>query len=234
MLVLAHKFDSDSMYGESPTDAQLVSLLNWGIQYTARFIRLYDPAVVLTLTADTAQYDLRSLSIVSKKVVRPYGVIINGNRLVNKKGDGYGVWTLGEFEREHPAWMGEAASTPVKAAFYGKTLIVHQKPTQAIVDGGSNYISGTVLPIAKTNDSNGSTGKGTSPDLPDELHEATVWITANKNALANASEAEGWKRLGAYRADWFEIANEVRIENENQMLDWGTEQAYGTSDWMDA
>lgn len=209
--------DLDDFYGDSPSDAQDAVSFNWAIRAIARRVCLFDPKITLTLTADVGTYDLRSLSVLSRKVVRPYYVVINGNMLLDASRRGYGMLTLGELDILNPAWRTAASGTPSRAAYHGTTLYLDSKPNAAVVSGGSNYVGGTYLPVALT-----ASDLSVELPLPEELHEAVCYFAAYHTSTPMASEQEAWKRLGVYAQEWQSVVEEIRRENIAQLQSWGT------------
>src|SRR5689334_22558429 len=77
------RFDLDSLYGDSETSQNQVDSVNWAMRLISRRIYQYDPKVALTLADSQQTYDLmnRVGSVVSKRVLRPMRVILNGLQL---------------------------------------------------------------------------------------------------------------------------------------------------------
>jgi len=222
------QFDLDNMYGESPTTQQKVDGFNWAQRTVSKLIFQYDPKITLTLTADQASYDLRNTSVVSRKVIRPYAVIINGNMLWNAAYTERGLWTLQELERMIPSWRTDSSGTPTKGVYYGnQKLLLHPAPTTAVVNAGDNYISGQYLAADMTTAQLAST-----PDIPEELHEAIAFCAAARLALPNLSEAEAWQRITAFNAEWRSMADDMRRENMRAIQSWGSTTGNITPDFM--
>lgn len=224
---LAFDLDDSTGGGSTPTTAQKLTSVNAAIRQIAIHVQQYDPAIPLTLTADQDTYNLRSLSVVTKRVVRPYQVIVNGYPLYNAARTERGLWTLQELERVYPGWRSTDAGTPARAVQIANSkLILHPKPNSTVVSAGENYVSGTYIP-PNYSDSD----LATEPDLPEELHEAVAYLAAVKSALPFVSEAEGWQRLTAFNGEWAAAADEVRRDNVRLLQSWGSTSGYA---WRDS
>lgn len=221
-------FDLDSAYGESETLQQQVDSVNWAIRAISARIFQYDPKITLTLTAGMADYNLRDTAVVSRKIIRPFSVCINGSMLWDASRNDYGMWTLAELERRNPSWRTDTSSIPTKAVYYGgNRLLLHPTPTADVVSAGNNFISGQYL-AANLTTSDGSN----SPDIPEELHEAIAYYAAAHSALPNLSENEAWQRVSAYNAEWQSSADTIRRENLRAIQSWGSTAGDYTRDYL--
>lgn len=218
------KFDLGSFYGRNPTDAQKLFVLNWAVRLIGKYLRIYDPALELTLSEEFIQ-NLRDPNVCEREVVELYGVIINGSKLTGQRGQP-GVWTLAQLEKFDPAWMTRDADVPSIAAFHNGKLYLYRKPTQAVVDAGDNYAMAVVLPRERTNDEDDETGLSTEPDIPKELHEAACFLAATKSGLPQVSEPDAWKRLEAFSGEWTGIAAEIRLQNSHDLIEIDAEPVY--------
>lgn len=203
-------FDLDNVKGETPSDAQLDAQINEALRFCSREIFLFDPLVKFKLRKDKAVYNLHDPAIVKKKVVRPFTVTVNGNKLYNARRDDWGTWAYDEFIDDHHTWEDASSGTPTKAVLYGSaSLILHLPPTAAIAASAKNYIAGTVLARDLVSDDDDPT----RDSIPTELHEAVVFRAAWKAALPNVSEAEGWRRMAEYKSEWKGPFKEARNQN---------------------
>lgn len=219
--------DLDNYRGESPSSSEQNVQLNWAYQLIAKRCKLFDPAITLTLTASTATYNIRDITtpIVSKKVLRPYRVIINNVALTGR--DGYqGLWSFTEFENDVQGWRSASAATPYIAVWQNYNILrLHPKPTASNVSTGNNYIAGTYLPVDMSSD-------GDYPDLPEEIHEAIAYIAAAKAASPMATEAEMWKRLETFMGEAESVIRDVESQQSNMLAAWGTTGVQVGSDFM--
>lgn len=217
----------DNYVAASPSPTELTAQVNWGVRHFARKLHLFDPRISLTLnsvasTNDTI-YNIRdtvglsagpytvetpSTPVVSKRVVKPYVVFIDGQPLLDWNGSP-GLWSLSQLEERYPTWRTGTTGTVAIAVYLGNgRLLLYPPPSAA---GSNHFISGTYLPadlVVTTDDAK-------SPDLPDELHEALAYFVAQHVAMPTVTEGEAWTRLKAYNAEWFELVSEIATENRN-------------------
>lgn len=196
-------YDLDNSVGESPTEAQSVVQINDAIRFVAERCPLFDPTITFTLTASTAEYDLLSDSIVDKKVLKPYYIVI-GTRTLTTPDGRRGFWTMQELETKYPTWRTDAAGTVKRAVYVSPNkLILHPKP-DASDEALTTYLAGEYIPddVTTSDDSN-------QLPLPVTLHKAVCWIAAHEAAIPNASE-EGWQRLNTYYQKAMEDIDEAR------------------------
>jgi hypothetical protein len=200
------------------TNLQATSDINWAIRFISQRIYQFDPSIVFTVTAETASYNLESTTIFSRKILEARRVIINGNQLYNCQGNKYGMWALGEVERECPTWRADLSGTPSKAFQVGTTLYLHQKPNAAVLSAGSNYIAGQYLAadLHYVND------LANSPDIPLVLHEAVVRMAADFAADPTATEAEALQRLMRYTGKAGVDIELIAKRNKRLAEDWGS------------
>lgn len=203
--------------------------LNWAIRTISIQIKQLDPSIAMTLVLDQDTYQLRNTAQFSRKVLRVYRVIINGNPLLTARGMDYGLWSYDELERKRANWRIDPEGVPVRAVPFGQSLILNPKPSQAVLDAGGNYVMGTYL-AADMLSSDGAN----SPDLPEELHEALAYLIAVRASMPNVTEDEGWKRLQSYSSEWSGMAEALRMENQRLIDSWGTTTAthYDTEIWL--
>lgn len=201
-------YDLDNYAGQTPTDLAIVGQLNWAQRAVARKIEPYDPLIGLTLTPSQLQHNLRDLAVVTKKVVRPELVMINGVTLLTRDQKDYGLWSMNELRSSCSTWFSDAAGTPTKAVFYDTKLILHPKPTSAFAN---SYIAGVYFPADLTDPA----VTDATPDLPEEIHEALALMAALYAADPNVSEAEGLSRLGRYSQRAHDAIRQVELDFAN-------------------
>lgn len=201
------QYDLDNSAGTAPTDAQIVAQINWAQRAIARIVEPFDPSITLTLTGSTATYNLRSLTVVSKKVIRIARVMINGVWLMTRSGRDPGLWSLDEIEQYAPTWRTDGTGTPTKAVQYDTTLLLHQSPSGVFAN---NYIAGVYFPA----DLSSSSLSGV-PDLEEELHEALAMTAAIYAADPMVSEAEGLSRLARFNGRAAEAIRQVQLDKQN-------------------
>lgn len=214
-------YDLDGYIGASPSDADVVSCLNDALLDIGKLAYIVDPKVVLTLTAGQMNYDIRSLSVVSRRCVEVFSVVIAGKRLWNAAGDGYGLWTRGEIQNYNPSWLTDASGSTSKALMYSaKELVLHPSPTSAIVAAGNHFLEAQVLPAPLD-----AAATSASPELEDELHEELAKYAAYKAAMPNSTEGHQNARLAAFKAEALSKAAEVGEQNRNILTDPGSTYA---------
>lgn len=222
--------DLDNFHGESPSASQLTDLINYGIREVSQEIYQIDPSITLTLTADQQTYDLRDVTapaVVSRKVLEPLVVIINGNPLWNAARSRYGLWSLGELQRYRPSWRADSSGTPTIAAFHDRTLYLHAKPNAAVVSGGSNYIMGRYLAADMVN----SSDDNNYPDIPEELHEAVVKVAAIFAAEPTMVPGDGAiAKLATFDKRASDSIARIRRRNMRTAQDWGSTSGYQDRD----
>lgn len=223
------QFDLDNYYGESPTNANVTSLINWASRLISKKIEMFNPVVVFTMSAGIRTYDLRSTSSFSVPVVKPMYVVVDGDVLLDASGRQAGLWTVPEMERLAEGWRTSANSIPDKACWHSDKLILNPPPNTATASLNTHYVAGTVLSADLTYDGNAST---TALNLPVELHEACCYLAAIKAATPQASETEGWQRIAAYDQGWREEIEHQRRLNKQSIQDWGTTSGYNVSDFL--
>lgn len=213
-------FDLNDMSSQdrSPSDDQALLVLNQAKDIISKYIYQVDPKITLTLTAGTDTYNLRSSSIVSKTVLRPFEVCIGGNLLWDSTGRKAGMWAFGEFERWVGAsWRTASQGTPTIAVYMGnQSMILYPPPTSAVA-GGSNFIYGQYLAADMTNVSTSSQ----EVDLPNEIRYAVCYLAAEITAEPNSTDEQQFARLAKYDSRAVQAINEIRYENRNAFLDTG-------------
>lgn len=207
-------FDLD---GFATAAADQTAQINFGIRTISRYIQQYDPSIPFTMVAGTLKYDLRSASF-TRKVLVAKAVVINGVPLSNCLGTRNGMWSLEELERFNPTWRTDPTGTPSIPVQMDHYLYMYPPPSQGIIDTGNNFVVGTYL----ANDMVNGTDDATSPDIPEELHEAIVRIAAVYAADPNTTEQEGLARLSRYSGQAMHDMEEIRKRNMRLMVGWGT------------
>jgi hypothetical protein len=141
-------YDLDSMYGETPTDGQVVSLLNWGQRVLSRRLYLWDPAVSFTAQANSYGPYLLDNSgaapnnpafghrIVKIGIVRFNGISIYDWNMQP------GNWALQQFERDQPDWQKAPSSIPSRIVTIPNGLLLWPPPLSV---AGTHTISAQVL-----------------------------------------------------------------------------------------
>lgn len=217
----------DAVEGPEPSVSDQIASINWAVRTIARHAFVIDPAVALTLTADTATYDMEDTSVVAKRIVRPFKVIINGNPIRTARGDSYGLWSLEEIERVNPAFRTGVSGRPVRATWHsGKYLFLDPKPTQTVVDAGNSFIEGQVMPADLT-----AGDMNAELPLAVDLHEAAAYLAAYRSAFPNATEAEQWQRLREAQAAVTASVTEAGKQGRDAYASWGT--TTGARDYFD-
>lgn len=213
--------DLDNMAGESPDSAELTSQINYAIRAVSEEIYQLDPSITLTLTAETGSYNLRSSSVVSRKVIEPVVVVINGNPLWAASRKKYGMWTMTEIQDPNigtSKWRDTSSGTCTRAVVMDRTLYLWPKPNAAVVSDGSNYIMGQYLAADLVD----GVDDDSSPDLPEEVHEAVVRLAAIFASDPSVSESEAIARIGRYESRAMQAIQKTKDRNRRQAQSWGT------------
>src|SRR5687768_13984980 len=103
-------YDLDNYQGSAPTATQVAEQLNYAARFVSKEIYQFDPSVTLTLTIDTASYDLFGTAL-GKDVLEAKRVIINGVPLRKPNGS-VGLWSYQEVEDRYPQWRTQAHGLP--------------------------------------------------------------------------------------------------------------------------
>lgn len=219
------EFDLDNYLGRNPTPDEMTGLVNWAIRAFSKKTRCnYSTQITMTLEANDSELDCRDLTNVTKKVLEPRRVTINGSCLRNRYGD-YGLWSLSDIEECYPSYQTYDAAQPVRAAWLpNNKLLLSPKVDQAY---SNSFISGWYLAadlVTGTDDSN-------SPDIPEEYHEVLSYLAAYYAATPNSSEQEGWARLGEFKSNWMEAVDELERKSRNLIMG-GTKRG-SKADWAE-
>lgn len=212
-------YDLDNYLGESPGEDGQNGQINRALRVISKECFLFDPKVTFTVVAGQFRYSLddRKTPVVSKRIVRPHYVTINGNKLWNADQTAYGVWGWQEFVHSNPKWEASSSGTPTKAVLFGaREVLLHLPPTAAVVSAGENFIAGQVLANDLVNDTDDPSDQG----VPVEIHEAIAYLAAVYASEPNVTEQEGWVRVGRYDSQWTKMVRAIRNENR-RLFDTG-------------
>lgn len=207
---LYHDAYFDTSDGEAATKN-----INWAIRAFSEYTWCnYDHKITLTLTAGTDRLDCRNLSVVSRKVLYPVTVTIAGNILRGPDGN-HGLWALGDLTRIHPSYQTYENDEPRRAVWLpGAKLLLSAPPNAATAALSTHYISGVYMAA----DLRDSVDDEAEPDIPEEAHEMLAFYAAQRAIMPETTEAQGWQKIAAYRADWMELANRMKSENRDKIL----------------
>ena len=136
--------------------------------YAEETLTFFDPKIALTLSSGVSAYDLRSLSIVSKKVCLPVSVAIGNATLTNMYGRP-GPISSTEWHGLSDAYSVSNA-TPTRWTWEPpNTLRLYAAPSSA---GSNNYVSGYYIPADLSAD-------GDEVPLPAECErELALFVTS--------------------------------------------------------
>lgn len=219
-------YDLDNFDGEEPTSVQQNAQINRALRTIGKELFIVDPKVGFSPKYNVDIYSLDKIGTVTKRVVRPFYVTINGNKLWNADETDYGMWGFQRFVQDFPTWESASTGTTSKAVIYGsRGLILHLRPSVEIEASTSNFIAGQVVPNDLVHDNDDPSDQG----VPREIHEAIAYLAAVYAAMPNVTEQEGWARLQAFNKAWMEDVKIVRNENHRA---WHTPDMKGT-DWPD-
>ena len=216
--------DLDNSRGESPSTSDQNAQINWAYRLIARKCRLAADTP-LTLVQGQSTYNLRDTStpVVGSKIIRPALVYINRRPLYDASGRDYGLWSYDELARLYPTWKQDGNNPPTKAVFYNfDKLILHPAPDAATV-AQTHAVFGQYLP-------NDLAADGDIPALPEEIHEAIGWLSAQLAATPACTEQEGWTRLQKFSDYWTQIIQDVADQNERVFQSWGSTKGFYTDD----
>jgi len=133
-------FDLYLKEGESPTPAQIVTLINRARRIINKRRHLYKPFVPLALTAGQDTYGFESGAF-GNRIVTPYGGWLNWRKVRDDQGD-YGLWDRDQFERSHPTWPFRPPASSQLMVRMDKSLVVWPAPTQEFIDRAKAASSG--------------------------------------------------------------------------------------------
>lgn len=200
------KYDLDNVYGKDPVNKGVTMQINRALRFISLKIKLYDPKVVMTLTAGLKTYTLHDTSVFSVPMVRPMKIFINGNQLSGPTADN-GLYSISALDDVYPGWRNVPTGTPTHAALQpgGKMLLV-PSPDSACVSAGYNWAAGYVTAPKLVNMTD-------IPAIPEHLHEAIAELAAEYGAQPTASDAIAWQRLASYRLNWTQLVAEEAQRN---------------------
>ena len=204
--------DLDSYLGEEPSDLDLGNLINWSVRTISEYSRCnYSDRIQFVLTAGTDLYNLRDTpTVVSKKVLEPHYVVINGATLYSPSGD-RGLWSYRDLIASYPRYRDYDDGVPSRAVWMPNSKLLLSCPPDAATAAQTHYIAGFYIASDMiVNSADGQYWEGANPDLPEELHETVVYLSAFRAAMPNVAEAEGWQRLAAYDKTAWQRIQEYR------------------------
>ena len=208
--------------------------LDWSMKLLAQKCAFYDPRIPFTLTADTAEYRLNSSTAFTRKIVKPYSVVVNSNPLYDASRFRAGLWTINELNQIYSQWRTDSSGTPIAAVVYSGKLRLHPAPNADVVSAGNCFVEGEIIPgWIKTDGSYSASGAaglnnaGTwdltaEPDLPEQYHELLAVLAAIKLAQPEADSEQAWATLNTYNADLAVQAERLEAENKAQISAWGS------------
>ncbi|HMS54214.1 MAG TPA: hypothetical protein PKA27_02340 [Fimbriimonadaceae bacterium] len=213
--------------GPVPTPAQWLLYLNWAIETVSVEIRQVDQAVPFTLVAGQASYPLIKGSNLTKTVLEPHLVVINGNPLRTASGRDYGLWAMSELNYFRPTWRTSENATPSAAAGQGgNVLILDPPPTADVVSAGESYIAGIVK-------AEGLTALTETPDLPADTHMALAAYTAIRIAKPAAASVEAASILQGLAPDAAQAVARAKDRNDLALSETGDTFGAYIPDYMD-
>lgn len=209
------------------TEPQQLFYLNWATREFARRAERWNPKIVFTIVAGTDIYLLRNTATFAKRMVQVDGVVINGLPLCAPDGR-EGMWSYPYFKSQFPKWRADAQSTPKRAMLMpSDSLLLNPPPTQAVIDAGNNYVSGTVLPDIVTHATIGN-----QVDIEEDLHEYVPYLMVVAASIGTADEALAWQRMSAMRGEVESVLAEVKRRNANlrTAFDMPSNEGFGQED----
>lgn len=215
----------------APADADMRTLVNWGIRAVAWRIRPYDPQIGLTIVAGTSRYSLHDRSVVTKRVIRPYRVYQRNNKGYFRGRTGRGLMQMSEFQNHFSGWQDQPAGSSTRVVYLGPAtneILLWPTPDAAYITsfGGVTpqlYVEGTCLPNDMATD---SADDANELPLPYQLHEAACFAAAVKGRLSSATEESAWRSLSAFSAEWEGLATEVERLQSNALVGDLSEYGY--------
>lgn len=202
--------DLDNYAGVSPSSSDLNTQLNFAYHWICSQTKCrYKHAMAITLSNSTEEYDLHDTNVCAESVFDLTSVTINGVPLRNASRK-VGVYGMAEFQQNYPSYLSYADGTPTKAVFHGsRYLLLSPAPTTAIVDAGSNYVSGFTLPVALSSD-------GDIPKIPTQYHPCIAIVAAAFSSSPIVTEGEGWTRIQRYDSFAYSQLKELERRSSSQ------------------
>ena len=206
--------DLDNFQGEAPSQADSIEQVNWAMRTMARKLFLFDANITLTLVDTQAEYDLndRTTPVVSVRCIKPITVYIDQLPLKNQKGE-RGVWDWFSFEEAHPSYLSVDDAQPYLAVAMPNNKLRMYPAPDATAAALTNTIAGQYIPDNLT-----ASDLSNQLPLPEEVHEALCFMAAEKTAMPMQSEAEGWRRLAAFRQEWMTTIEEIEKQNRRAIM----------------
>lgn len=221
-----------SYRGQVLSDAEVTVELNHGLRTLGPKLKMFDPRITLSLTEGQDVYDVQNPSVVSKLVIEPYSVTINGSLLWDSQGVTGSVQSLQELEACRPGWRTMTSGTPDVAVWYGShRLLLNPSPTSTVAVSGNNFIAGFVYPGASPASggyySTGlvSTDLTSSPDLDLGLQDCLCYMAA-QYLLMPISDSQNWAKVGAYNSEWVSMADTISRMNARAVSPYGQGSYY--------
>lgn len=221
--------DANLDNSEGTATATIKAQLNRAYKLVAKRCKYYDPAVTLVLTATEETYNLRSLTVVGKEIVKPYIVYMDHNPLWTAGRVRPGLWSMDEFYRYKPRYRDQTTNVPdepVRAVeMPSNRIILDPAPSAAWIAtlsdnvGGACYIAAECLPADLVNTTD-------VPDLPTEIHPAIAQVAAVAAATPVAMEGEVWQILQNINALAAAAIEEEARRNQNIISAFGDTSMY--------
>lgn len=211
--------------GDTLTDAQALLQINRAVRLMSKKLNQWDSLIVVTLVADTRSHSLRSTTVFSRKVIKPFYLVVNGDALLDASGERPGFFTVYEADRYYPDWRTRTSGQTFAAILSGNEKITYlPPPSSTVVSAGQNYLAGTYLAADLT-------ALSETPDIPEEFHECLAAMSATFAGGMNG-EGEIWNRIQAINADWPDMVMDHAQMNTNAYQDWGSTSGYAQPDYM--
>lgn len=184
-------YDNDAYLGESPSNSDLDTVVNWAIRSIARRLYLFEPMIALTTSAGVSRYDIGDTTYFERRMLDIHRVVVGGTILRDNRSQ-FGLYpSLNAFEARYPTWRTASNGTPTGAVLAGQNL-TFDCPASGVL--ANTFVSGQFMP-------NDLSADGQTPLLPVELHELVAYLAATKLALPTATEEEQWGRLRAFKTE---------------------------------
>lgn len=184
----------------------------------------YNLNIALTLTIGEDEYDGRSRSVVSAKVLEPRILIVNDTHLIRADGKEYGLWTMAELARCRPNWRTVDDAQPDIAVWLPGNKLLLSAPPVAVYTG-KNFIEGWTVPddlVAGEDDD-------AQLPVPAEDHPSIVRLALDYGTLPQM-EASRDNRMFRNEQWWREQAERKRTKNKNAFL--GRKTRGGSPGWL--
>lgn len=194
-------YDNDAYVGESPSNSDINSVINWAIRSIARRLYLFEPRITLTTSAGIGRYDISDTTYFERKLLDVHRVIVSGTILRDNRSQ-FGLYpSIDSFDARFPTWRTASNGTPTGAVLTGQVLTFDCPASGAL---SNTFVSGRFIP-------NDLTADGQSPLIPTELHELIAYLAAMKFTLPTATEEEQWLRLRTFRQEAVDLLPELYV-----------------------